>query len=252
MITANLIAWLLPWIWGLFQEMFTVKIIAWLFPWIWGVFQEMITVKIIVWLLPWMWGLFKVFFCGKYWYITCMIPYAFLIEYWKKITNQNKINSANIKIHKSNLIPRNDDCVLTKDIDCIKNNYDELNTEKCQNIVFSKSSSVRRYENRNAHGDKLAKIPYNIKAGCQLYSPGNPFFSINDAAALLTAGEGSPPLLPSNPFFRDCINNPFIDTSDFFPNDFNDVPFYPIESEIYCKEWIEQHREYFTNTAPSF
>ncbi|GBN00300.1 hypothetical protein AVEN_114791-1 [Araneus ventricosus] len=121
-----------------------------------------------------------------------------------------------------------------------------------------------------------------METACTQCSNGNPFFTINDAAAVLTTGKGSLPLLPTNPFLQDCINNsiiltagngnspllvtnpflqdcinnPFIDISICFPNNFNDsvtdIPFAPTESDVYCKEWIEQYRKYFTETAQSF
>ncbi|GBN98392.1 hypothetical protein AVEN_236564-1 [Araneus ventricosus] len=279
MITATFIALLLPWIWGIFQKAITVQIITWLLPYIWGLFQKTVTIKIVAWLIPWIWYLVKVLFCGKFWYITGIFPYAFLIEYKERITNQKEKKVNDVKNHGSNLIARKYARVSTEGFDLEKNN-DDLNNDKCENISLDTNSFL--FENASAHEEKFTKIPYNMETACTQCSNGNPFFTIHDTDAVLTvgkgslpllstnpflqdcidnslilaAGDGSLPLLCTNPFLKDCINNPFIDISICFPKNFDDsftdIPFAPTESDVYCNEWIEQHRNYFTMTAQSF
>ncbi|GBL98591.1 hypothetical protein AVEN_21894-1, partial [Araneus ventricosus] len=203
MISVNFIAFLLPWIWGIFQKTITVQIITWLLPCIWGLFQKTVTVKIVAWLIPWIWYLVKVLFFGRFWYITGIFPYAFLIEYKRKITNRRKNKINDVKIHGYNLITRKYTKVSNEGFDLEKNNND-MNSDKPENIALD--TNLFLFENAGAHGEELNKNPYKMETAYTQCSNGNPFFTILETDTVLTVGKGSLPLLPTNPFLQDCID----------------------------------------------
>ncbi|GBO34704.1 hypothetical protein AVEN_55217-1 [Araneus ventricosus] len=207
-------------------------------------------------MLPWLWGLFQVGVLGNWWSITYLIPYLLIIEKGNKKTTQR---GTNVCLDVSNVLERRDACVSTDDIVCVKNiNVDiiELNKDCCRNIVWDTNPFLDMLENLDSHGDVLATNPFLIEDARQLYPSGNPFLDINHTASILNTGEGSPALLSTNPFIQDFSSNQIVDISIFFPNGFGDVftdiPCSPTDSDIYCKEWIEQHRKCFFKTARSF
>ncbi|GBM93158.1 hypothetical protein AVEN_136529-1, partial [Araneus ventricosus] len=73
--------------------------------------------------------------------------------------------------------------------------------------LAQKNVKILQYENRGVHGDGFAQTPNEIEAKYQLNSSVNPFLTTTDTAALFTAVECSPQLLPTTPFFHDCIKN---------------------------------------------
>ncbi|GBM44134.1 hypothetical protein AVEN_93774-1 [Araneus ventricosus] len=206
--------------------------------------------------LPWLWGLFQVVVFGNWCSITYLIPYLLIIEKGKKKTTQR---GTNVSLHDSTILGRRDACVSTDDVVYVKNinvHITELNNDGSRNIVWDTNPFLDMLENLDAHGDVLATNPFLMEDARQLYSSGNPFLDINDTATVLNTGDGNPALLSTNPFIQDCPSNQIVDISIFFPNGFGDVftdiPYSPTDSDIYCKEWIEQHRKCFIKTVRSF
>ncbi|GBN37711.1 hypothetical protein AVEN_98167-1 [Araneus ventricosus] len=206
--------------------------------------------------LPWLWGLFQVVVFGNWWSITYLIPYLLIIEKGKKKTTQR---GTNVSLDDSTILERKDACVSTDDIVCVKNiNVDitELNNDCSRNIVLDTNPFLDMIENLDARGDVLETNPFLIEDACQMYPSGNPFLNINHTASIVNTGEDSPALLCTNPFLQDCPSNQIVDISIFFPNGFGDVftdiPYAPTDSDIYSKEWIEQHRKCFIKTVRSF
>ncbi|GBO45244.1 hypothetical protein AVEN_152020-1 [Araneus ventricosus] len=207
-------------------------------------------------MLPWMWGLFQIFVYGNLSYIFYMIPYLLGIQIREKKT-ANK--GTNVDIDDSAILKRKDACISTGDINSVKRSNDdmiELNYDYCQNIVSENNPFLHMLGNPGAHGDELATNPFIIEDASQLHPSGNPFLDINDTAVVLDTEERNLPLLSTNPFLQDFSNNKITDISIFFPNGlgdiFADIPFAPTESDVYCKEWIEQHRKCFIKTVRSF
>ncbi|GBL81710.1 hypothetical protein AVEN_93487-1 [Araneus ventricosus] len=207
-------------------------------------------------LLPWMWGLFQVVAFGNLWYIIYLIPYLLVIEKGRKKTTEKGIN---VSMDDFTVLERKDAFISTDDTDCLNNTNNEmieLKNDCCQDIFSNTNPFLAMLENLDTQGDALSRNPFIIEDACQLHPYGNPFMDINDIASVLNTGEGSPALRATNPFSQDCSNNQIVDISIFFPNRFGDVftdiPCASGDSDIYCKEWIEQHRKYFIKTVRSF
>ncbi|GBL89974.1 hypothetical protein AVEN_178384-1 [Araneus ventricosus] len=126
--------------------------------------------------------------------------------------------------------------------------------DNCQNDILASNPFLEMIENLGGHGDEYN--PFIIETTCQQYQMENPFLGIIESATPLNNGESYPPLLPTNPFFKECVNNPFVDSSFNFPTVYEDevtnTSFTPRESDTYFKEWIEQNRIYYIKTVQSF
>ncbi|GBL81672.1 hypothetical protein AVEN_93457-1 [Araneus ventricosus] len=202
-------------------------------------------------MLPWIWGLFQVVIFGNLWCIFYLMPYLLIIEKGKKKTTQK---GTNVNMDDSTMLERKDACISTDDTDCVNNTDHEmikLKNDCCQDIVPDTNPFLDMLENLDAQGDVLTRNPFIIEDESQLHPYGNPFLDINDTASVL-----NPDFRATNPFSQDCSNNQIVDISIFFPNGFGDVftdvPYASTDSDIYCKEWIEQHRKCFIKTVRSF
>ncbi|GBO21479.1 hypothetical protein AVEN_265854-1 [Araneus ventricosus] len=72
----------------------------------------------------------------------------------------------------------------------------------------------------------------------------NPFLDKNEKLLLVNTGESWIPVLSSNPFFKDCLENGTISILNPADDPMKNVPQSPVHYKIHCKEWVEKHREY--------
>ncbi|GBL81695.1 hypothetical protein AVEN_93475-1 [Araneus ventricosus] len=205
-------------------------------------------------MVPWIWGLFQVFVYGNLWYAIYLVTYLLCIQNGEKKTAQK---GTNIVMDDSTLVEMKDACISTDDIDCVKNTNDKMveqNSDCGQNIFCENNPFLHMLGSPGAHGNELVTNPFISKDANQLHPSGNTFLEISATAAYFNSERTSLALLPTNPFLQDYSNNQIIDISIFFPNGFDHLfnGIAPTESDIYCKEWIEQHRKFFIKTVRSF
>ncbi|GBN64408.1 hypothetical protein AVEN_21421-1 [Araneus ventricosus] len=206
-------------------------------------------------MLPWLWALFQVLAFGRLLYVIYMIPYLLLIKNAEKESAEKKSKSTNVDVQDFPLVAKKDASTSTDEIDLANNKTSDekidQNTGNRQDDLLLSHPFLEMIENFGQHGDPFN--PFNTEAIIQL---GNPFLGFNEPAAALNFGESCPLLLPTNPFFQECGNNPFLDTSLQFPtvleDEFTNIPFVPRESDVYCKEWVEKHRKGYIKTVCSF
>ncbi|GBN05054.1 hypothetical protein AVEN_71188-1 [Araneus ventricosus] len=208
-------------------------------------------------MLPWIWSLFQVLVFGKFFYVIFMVPYALTFKNIEK-NSKRKNKGTNVGIQDFTLAAKKDASTSTAEIDSANkettNEKIELNIDSRQNGILYSNPFLEVMENIAASGDPFN--PFNIETMCHPYQWRNPLMAINEADTQVNIGESYPPMKPTNPFFQDGMNNPFLDSSfqlpPVFEDEFRNFEFVPRESNAYCREWIEEHRKCYIKTVRSF
>ncbi|GBO20385.1 hypothetical protein AVEN_39882-1 [Araneus ventricosus] len=209
-------------------------------------------------MLHWMWALFQVLVFGNFSYVIYLIPYALTFKNIEKSSTRKKAKGTNVGMQDFSFVAKKDVSISTEEIDSANNktSHDkiELNINSHQNGILASNPFLDVVENLEPHGDPFD--PLNFETMRHPYRLGNPLMGIMETATAASNGEPRPPLLHTNPFLQDCMNNPFFESSLQFTSVFVEgspnLPFSPRESDAYCKEWVKQHRKCHLKTVRSF
>ncbi|GBN78295.1 hypothetical protein AVEN_56093-1 [Araneus ventricosus] len=204
-----------------------------------------------------MWALFQVLIFGNFSYVIYLIPYALTFKNIEKSSTRKKAKGTNVGMQDFDFVAKKDVSTSTEEIDSANNKTSndkiELNIDNLQNGILASNPFLDVVENLVPHGDPFD--PFHFETVRHPYRLGNPFMGIMETATTASNGEPRPPLLPTNPFLQDCMNNPFFESSPqvaIFVDGSPNLPFSPRESDAYCKEWVAQHRKCYLKTVRSF
>ncbi|GBN68816.1 hypothetical protein AVEN_136554-1 [Araneus ventricosus] len=123
-------------------------------------------------------------------------------------------------------------------------------SEMLQTPVVDTNPFTNMSINPFSNADGLFPNPF---LGSELmYEIKNPFLDKNEKFLLMNTGESWIPLLSSNPFFNDCLENGSISILNPFDDPLKNVPQSPMDYKIHCQEWVEKHRGYHVTNLRSF
>ncbi|GBN00662.1 hypothetical protein AVEN_32315-1 [Araneus ventricosus] len=80
----------------------------------------------------------------------------------------------------------------------------------------------------------------------------NPILGKSEKLLLMNIGESWIPVLSSNPFFNDCLENGSISILNPADDPMKNVPQSPMDYKIHCQKWVLKHREYQVKKLRSF
>ncbi|GBN17722.1 hypothetical protein AVEN_221253-1 [Araneus ventricosus] len=126
-------------------------------------------------------------------------------------------------------------------------------TLKWQNVAADTNPFINMVDNPFANRDGSFA---NVFSSEYLNEPHNPFLSANENQVLFNTGESWIQLTSSNPFFKEYLNNPVeIDSAYILnlpENPLDNLPQGVTDYDIYCQEWVKEHRKFHLKNVRSF